>query len=674
MPPLGGDDGRRAGHGVQRLRLPHHAAARLFWRHDRQTTMADRLTFDTTGATHPMSRRRATVLGITAILASVWAYACGDGAVEPQPPPSDPPHPTMVTVTPTTAVLTALQATAQFAAEVRDQNGQAMAGTAVTWASNDLLVAGVNASGLVIAVGNGRATITATAGSASGTAAVTVAQTVDAVGVSPAVDTLLATGTLRLQADASDANGHPVEGAKFAWASGDTLVAVVDGEGLVTGVAAGEAEITATSAGATGRARLTIVALGPPTVIVLSPAADTITPGETVQLAVEAFDANGFAVGGAEFAWSSSDVSVAQVDASGLVTAMAAGRAMITAVVGEAWGTSEISVVTAADRDRAALVALYKATDGPNWVNSENWLTDAPLSEWHGVYTSGSGRVQSLSLQDNGLTGPIPPELGNLTSLGNLSLSSNNLNGPIPSELGNLASLRSLYLDANDLTGPIPSELGDLARLEYLFLHRNRLTGPIPSELGDLARLKSLLLFENALTGPIPPELGDLARLKSLLLFENALTGPIPAELGDLANLTDLDFSSNNLEGSIPPELGNLASLNHRLGLAGNALTGPIPPELGNLVFLGVLSLHGNALTGSIPPELGNLASLRSLSVSNNNGLAGRLPDSLRQLSLRQFLWDHTNLCAPPTPAFRAWLNSIESHQPGRFCASGGQD
>ena len=37
--------------------------------------------------------------------------------------------------------------------------------------------------------------------------------------------------------------------------------------------------------------------------------------------------------------------------------------------------------------DRAALVALYSATDGASWKNSANWLSDAPLDEWYGVTT-----------------------------------------------------------------------------------------------------------------------------------------------------------------------------------------------------------------------------------------------------------------------------------------------
>ena len=117
---------------------------------------------------------RRSILGVTAagLCAAVWTYACGDGATEPPTPPPDPPRPATVTVAPATVRLTALGATEQLTAEVRDQNGQVMAGAAVTWSSSAASIATVSGSGLVTAVGDG----TATSGSASGTATVTVAQ------------------------------------------------------------------------------------------------------------------------------------------------------------------------------------------------------------------------------------------------------------------------------------------------------------------------------------------------------------------------------------------------------------------------------------------------------------------------------------------------------------------
>ena len=53
---------------------------------------------------------------------------------------------------------------------------------------------------------------------------------------------------------------------------------------------------------------------------------------------------------------------------------------------------------TPTNLDRAALVALYNATGGPNWSRNDNWLSDAPIDEWFGVDTGSSGRVTVLDL------------------------------------------------------------------------------------------------------------------------------------------------------------------------------------------------------------------------------------------------------------------------------------
>ena len=62
--------------------------------------------------------------------------------------------------------------------------------------------------------------------------------------------------------------------------------------------------------------------------------------------------------------------------------------------------------------DREALVALYNATDGPNWHSRDNWLSDMPIGDWHGVTTDPSGRVTELSLPRNHLIGEIPAGVG----------------------------------------------------------------------------------------------------------------------------------------------------------------------------------------------------------------------------------------------------------------------
>ena len=281
--------------------------------------------------------------------------------------------------------------------------------------------------------------------------------------------------------------------------------------------------------------------------------------------------------------------------------------------------------------ERAALMALYNATNGTQWHRRRNWTTVGSIRDWQGVSTNSSGFVTALSLPDNNLTGPIPPELGNLTHLRQLDLDDNQLTGPIPPELGNLPQLRRLVLGANQLTGPIPPELGGLSRLTMLDLGNNGLSGTIPSQLGSLPRLDSLLLHRNELTGPIPPELGNLASLGRLLLALNQLTGPVPPELGNLANLTYMSLSRNELTGTIPPELAKLSSI-RILSVSRNNLTGTIPPELGTLATLEGLYLYQNQLTGPIPVSLGNLLELETLWI-HDNGLSGPLIEELADLA-----------------------------------------
>ena len=281
--------------------------------------------------------------------------------------------------------------------------------------------------------------------------------------------------------------------------------------------------------------------------------------------------------------------------------------------------------------DRAALVALYDATDGANWTSNTNWSTAATLSTWYGVTTDSDGRVTRLSLGGNGLTGTIPAKLGDLTNLEWLYLFDNNLTGSIPAALGNLTNLTRLQFTGNALTGSIPAELGNLTNLEWLYLFGNNLTGSIPAALGNLSNLTALTLHRNKLTGSIPAALGNLTNLTSLYLWGNELTGTIPTKLGDLSNLTELTFYQNKLTGSIPAALGNLTKLTE-LTLYQNRLTGSIPAALGNLTNLTTLYLWGNELTGTIPAELGDLSNLTQLYLSDNE-LTGTIPTDLGDLT-----------------------------------------
>ena len=294
------------------------------------------------------SRRRQGQLSAPFVVSARAAFAtamlvlsCGDGAVEPPPAPMA----TTVTISPGSVALTALGETARLTADVRDQNGQAMAGAAVGWATSDASIVAVDASGLATAAANGSAMITATAGAASDTAMVTVAQVVSAVAVSPRVKTLAAFGdTVRLLARAIDANGHGVLAVtEFFWSSSDTLVARVEASGLVTAVANGTTTITAAAGLGSGTVVVTVSQLA--SYVAVSPQTDTLVAfGDTVRLLAAATDANGHGMAGSEFSWRSSDTLVALVDASGLVTAAANGRATITAAADSVSGAAVVTV------------------------------------------------------------------------------------------------------------------------------------------------------------------------------------------------------------------------------------------------------------------------------------------------------------------------------------------
>ena len=310
---------------------------------------------------------------------------------------------------------------------------------------------------------------------------------------------------------------------------------------------------------------------------------------------------------------------------------------------------------------RAALVALYNATDGASWKDNSNWLSGSPVNQWDRVFTDCNGGVTSLWLPSNQLSGPIPQEVGNLSDLRELYLRENELTGRIPAELGNLTNLHALWLGSNrtnQLTGPIPPELGRLTKLEVLELSRNQLTGQIPGWLGDLTRLQRLWLGYNQLTGEIPAELGELSHLEWLSLGNNQLTGPIPAELSRLYNMRWLNLDGGQLTGSIPAWLDNLAKL-ESLYLDRNQFTGEIPAELGNLLNLEVLRLHRNQLTGEIPAELGRLPNLQFLAL-NSNQLTGKIPTELGSLTELQSLYASDNRLTGSIPAELGGLSRLE--------------
>lgn len=253
------------------------------------------------------------------------------------------------------------------------------------------------------------------------------------------------------------------------------------------------------------------------------------------------------------------------------------------------------SCVPAAQRD--ALIALYNSTNGASWTNRTNWL-NADESTWFGVSVQGCN-VTGISLNNNQLAGPLPPELGDLTGLKTLLLSNNSLTGPIPGSIGNLTALQSLQAFNNQLSGTLPAGLFNLTSLQTLDLSNNQLTGGLSTSVGTLSNLTYLSLSINQLTGPIPTEVGNLSNLEYLRLALNQFSGTLPSTIGSLAALKEFTVSTNQLTGPVPSTLANLSNLTV-LGLSFNTFTGDLPAGIGTLNSLQLVSVRSNELT-SLP-------------------------------------------------------------------------
>lgn len=108
---------------------------------------------------------RLTALGL---LLGLGLHACSS--------PTEPLEPTTLTPSTASVSLDAVGATQQLSVAVLDQKGTAMTGLVPAWTTSAPSVASISSTGLVTAIANGTATLTATVGAATTTVAVTVTQ------------------------------------------------------------------------------------------------------------------------------------------------------------------------------------------------------------------------------------------------------------------------------------------------------------------------------------------------------------------------------------------------------------------------------------------------------------------------------------------------------------------
>ena len=225
--------------------------------------------------------------------------------------------------------------------------------------------------------------------------------------VTPNTITLTSIGqSVQLDAQVRDEAGATLAGHAVTWASRNPSVASVSSGGLVTAHSNGMADITATVGQKQAKSTVTVSQTAR-TITIEPPLVKLTGADETARLKASVLDENGRIIEDAAVKWAISDESVATISDDGLVTAVRSGTAVVTVTSG-AVSDSVTVTVSIVITDRTSLIDFYRALDGSNWNDSENWLSEEPLTEWHGVTTDANGRVIRLALRSNNLTGRLP--------------------------------------------------------------------------------------------------------------------------------------------------------------------------------------------------------------------------------------------------------------------------
>ncbi|MGQ0766747.1 MAG: beta strand repeat-containing protein [Gemmatimonadota bacterium] len=236
--------------------------------------------------------------------------------------------------------------TARFAVSSFDAQGNPLQGRVPSWVTGAPTVATVDQQGVVTGVGTGTALIIATVEGVRETATVTVTPvTAAAVTVAPSTASMVQGRTTTLAAIVTDAGGTVIPGRTVTWSSSDPTIATVDPAGLVTGIGVGSVSVSARADGATGTAAVQVSPV-PVANVVVQPGSGSLVPGGTLSLAAQLSDSAGnpIPVPGRVVSWSSTAPSVASVDGTGLVTAVAPGSATVIARSEGAFGQAGITV------------------------------------------------------------------------------------------------------------------------------------------------------------------------------------------------------------------------------------------------------------------------------------------------------------------------------------------
>ncbi|XP_037496737.1 probable leucine-rich repeat receptor-like serine/threonine-protein kinase At3g14840 [Jatropha curcas] len=246
--------------------------------------------------------------------------------------------------------------------------------------------------------------------------------------------------------------------------------------------------------------------------------------------------------------------------------------------------------------------------------------------------------VTFISLKSQNLQGMLPTDLSKLPYLKNIDLTRNYLNGTIPSTWGS-TQLEVISLLGNRLTGPIPKELGNISTLIEFVVESNQLSGELPQELGNLNNIRRMLLSSNNFSGQLPETFASLTTLDDFRIGDNQFTGQIPSLIQNWTNITRLVIQASGLSGPIPTGISLLTKMiDLRISDLSNGTEISFPP-LNDLKNLKILILRSCNIGGQLPPYLGQFTKLSSTLDLSFNKLTGPIPSSFSSLSKTDFIY-----------------------------------
>ncbi|XP_050108682.1 probable LRR receptor-like serine/threonine-protein kinase RFK1 isoform X2 [Malus sylvestris] len=233
--------------------------------------------------------------------------------------------------------------------------------------------------------------------------------------------------------------------------------------------------------------------------------------------------------------------------------------------------------------------------------------------------------LQEIDFSYNYLNGTIPREWASM-KLTYISVLANRLSGKVPKELGNITTLTFLNLEANQFSGILPAELGHLVNLQTLSISSNQLTGSLPQTFSGLRNIRCFRMNDNNFNGPLPDWVQNWKQLKRLEMHSSGLEGPIPSNISLLNNLTELRISDTNAPSQEFPTLRYMTGL-VTLILRNCNISGEIPAYIWSMKNLEMLDLSFNKLVGKLPSTIG-VEHLKFVFLTGNL-LSGNVPKSM---------------------------------------------